>query len=273
MRLFLIVAMILIIPMLVAAQAQQIEIPSDSEEYQTYSSCISSCFSCEARCQDYALQSYAERNLDLSFCSKLGDEPSKELCEDNINSALAISSKDQAKCNLVKDEGLKNSCKLVILQQAAVESGNTGLCSTLPIASRENCISQVNFALAIKNNDALLCNKIQMPLQQECINSVSESKAISVPQQQAYKAISVESRMNWSLIGGIAGGAAALLLLAIGIIFLIKRKPAQEAPLVFSQQAQPSQLSGKIVPLQQAQQDSQNININKLQDALKKVEL
>lgn len=238
-----------------------LEIPIESEEYNSYSSCISGCSSCEIRCKDSSLQQYAENNQDLLVCDRLSNEELNRFCKDNINSALAISSRDKEKCNAISNEDLKSSCILVIVQQQAIDSGKTDFCNALPDNLKEPCANRVYLELARKNNDESLCKKLPEPQKVECI------LAIKKPEETEKKPI------NLSILFWIIGSVAAILGIFALAYFLIKRKKtSQEAPLVFAQQKQPSQLAPEIIKNQQAQQQSENnIDLNRLQEALKKV--
>lgn len=248
-----------------------IGIPAESEESLNYNTCLNGCSLCETRCKDSALQQYAENNKQIPICDSISNEALKISCQDNINSALALASGDSSKCPVIQDEDLKNNCGLLIVQNKAINSGNTEICSSLDEPSKNGCINNVNFALAIKTGDDSFCNKLSELQKSNCIEQLLINKQEDLGINLSENKKPLLPKMNWLLIGGIAGGLVLLSLLFFGAYYLIKNlaKP-KEAPLMFQQQTQPSQLA-KMVPLQQAEQSSQNIDINKLQNALKKV--
>lgn len=292
MKLYLILAMILIISVTAFAQENlsifdqgfqeigttqenaidnDIGIPAESEESSNYNTCLNGCSSCETRCKDSALQQYAENNKQVSICDSISNEALKISCQDNINSALALASGDSSKCSAITDEDLTKNCELLIVQNKAVNSGNTEICSSLDEQSKNGCINNVNFALAIKNGDDSFCNKLPPSQQTYCIEQLSMNPQTDLGINPAENKKSLSPKINWLLIGGIAGGILIFSLLSFGAYYLIKnRAKPNEAPLMFQQQTQPSQLA-KMVPLQQAEQSSKNIDINKLPNALKKV--
>lgn len=237
----------------------ELGIPADSEEYNSYSSCISGCSSCEIRCKDSSLQQYAENKQDLSLCNQLSNEELKNLCNDNINSAIAISSKDKNKCNTINDEDLKSSCMSIIVQHQAIDSGKPDACNTLPDNLKESCANRFYLELARKNNDESMCKKLPEPQRAECI------LAIKMPEEADKKPI------NLTILFWVIGSVILMLGIFASAYFLIKRKKTlQEAPLLFAQQKQPSQLAPEIIKNPQAQ-SANNIDINRLQEALKKV--
>jgi len=265
-KFFLFLIVFLLIPISVIAQEEEIGIPSESDEYNTYTSCVSTCDLCESRCQDTAVQEYAENNNDASICDKLSSEELKSFCTDNINSALAIASKDKSKCANIKDEDLKRSCEFVIVQQKAIETGDPNACSVLEF--KQSCVSAVYRNLATKNNDASYCEKLPTIERRECLEGIIEEGGDI---KEGFKLPSI----NFTLLFIILGGIILLAGLAAGIYFLVKRKPKQnEAPLLFRQQTQPSQLAKGMQKKQSKQQRSQQLkklDLNKIQDALKKV--
>lgn len=238
--------------------SDNIGIPAESDEYLFYNSCVSGCSSCESRCKDSSLQQYAENKRDVSVCDKLSNEQLNNFCKDNINSAIAVSSRDKDKCNAIQDEDVKNSCMFVIAQQQAVESGKTDACNTLPENLKNSCINSVYFQLAQKNKDESFCNKLPKEQKTECISAIPVSE------------LGVETKSNLSIILLIIGGIVILSGIFVGVYFIIKRKKVQEAPLLFNQQQQPSQLAQGMVQ-DQVQQDNKSIDLNRLQEALKKV--
>lgn len=250
---FLIFLFILLATSLASAQNEALGIPQESEEYNSYTSCISGCSTCELRCKDSALQSYAENNKETSLCDKLSNEELKTACTDNINSAIAISSKDQSKCSVIIDEELKSSCEFAIVLQKAKESNNAAACSSLPESKRQACLNSFNKDIAIKKQDSSRCEDLPSEEMKECMEEIGVSK------------------INYSLLIGIFVGLLVLGGISALIYFLVKRKPKQEeAPLQFQQQKQPSQIA-KETNMQPSQPQA-GIDLNKIQEALKKVE-
>lgn len=257
---FLFILFLLLISNIALAQTEvnsDLGIPVGAEEYQIYNSCVSSCSTCGINCRDSSLQQYAENKKDISVCDKLSNGQLNSFCKDNINSAIAISSRDQSKCNSVQDEDIKNSCMFIIVQQQAAESGKMDACNTLPGNLRAGCANGIYLQLAQKNNDASFCNKLPEEQKKECMSTIQVSEP------------GVETKYNLSIILLIILGIVILSGISIGVYFLVKRKKAIEAPLLFKQQPQPSQLAQGMV---QNQQDNKNIDLNRLQEALKKVE-
>lgn len=257
-KLSLAIILILLASFLAAAQ-EDAGIPAESQEYESYTSCVSGCAQCELRCKDSAIQQYAENVNDVSFCEKLSNEALKNFCSDNINSAKAIVAKDPTKCSLIKDEDLRSSCQNVISLQKAIESGNAGSC-----AGNQACVNAVNLHLALSKKDDSYCQKITDSQQRrECNDGLQD-----ITGEKSNEKIKV----NFPLILGILGGMVLLALLSLVIYFLIKRKPRQEeAPLLFKQQTQPSQLAMGMGQQKPQTPQQPNLDLNKLQEALKKV--
>lgn len=262
MKLFLLFIFILLA--VANALAQELGIPAESEEYNFYNSCVSGCSLCETRCQDSALQQYAENNQQASICDQITDEALKDACSDNINSALAIAAKDVSKCSTITEDELKNGCELVIVQQEAVNTGNANACSKLNEQYKAMCIKNVDRAIAIKNNDKSYCKPLPKQEQLDCLIQFSENAGIENPEETRQPEAALLTKFRWNLIIWVGGGIALLGLLAMGTYFLTKRKSKiSEPPLIFKQQIQPSQMVGNFKPLQSQQPN--------MQDALKKV--
>jgi len=79
---------------------------------------IISSLTCEERCKNneclkdcYTITiNQAVLSQDISLCSTIPLEESKQSCIDKVNLKTAILSKDQGKCNLIVNENLKQTC-------------------------------------------------------------------------------------------------------------------------------------------------------------------
>lgn len=259
MKLFLF--LIVILSAAVIANAQEIGIPAESEEYMYYNSCVLGCSLCETRCQDSALQQYAENNQQAPICEQITEEGLKAACSNNINSAIAIAAKDVSKCSAITEEELKNGCELVIVQQEAVNSGNANACLKLNEQYKAMCTKNVNRAIAIKNNGKSYCKSLPEQEQIDCLIQFSENANPEIENLEETRQPEATplTKFRWNLIIWISGGIALVGILAIGVYFFIKRKSnVSEPPLIFKQQTQPSQMAGNFKPLQAQQPNMQD---------------
>ncbi len=90
-------------------EAQCKEICKENED--CYNECLNPAVVDETDLVDSNKFIDALNNNDVSKCSEIIDEDTKNLCIDSIQLNKAISENDETLCNNIKDENLKNRCK------------------------------------------------------------------------------------------------------------------------------------------------------------------